>query len=363
MQYALKLKSNPSNPTYEPQYKTLFENKPNMTPSFGIRISSEFENMNLDLDTIADFKISDVPPWTFSQPRVLFSLHNDKKFQTDPIVFRTKFQELLSDFPKYETIFTDGSKAVDTAGSACVTPSDTYKCRLPDNASIFSAEIKAIDLALDHIEQSRSSDFIIFSDSFSVLQSLHNRHIENPLLLDVLLKHNELNRIVFCWLSSHVGIKGNEKADIAAKSALTLNISDLKIPFTDFKPSINTLVHKMWQMSWNAAVFNKLHSIKPSLGEWQPNYRIDRKEEVTLARLRIGHTFITHSFLLKGEDWPLCIPCQEPFSVKHFLLDCTDFRIIRSRFYRVNSLKELFDTVEPVRIFSFLKEIGLYNKI
>ena len=184
--------------------------------------------------------------------------------------------------------------------------------------------------------------------------------------MDVLLKHNELaelNRIVFCWLPSHVGIKGNEKADIAAKSALTLNISDLKIPFTDFKPSINTFVHNKWQMSWNAAVFNKLHSIMPSLGEWQPNYRIDRKEEVTLARLRIGHTFITHSFLLKGEDWPLCIPCQEPFSVKHFLLDCTDFRILRSRFYRVNSLKELFDTVEPVRIFSFLKEIGLYNKI
>ena len=56
MQYALKLKSNPSNPTYEtvfePQYKTLFENKPNMIPSFGIRISSEFENINLDLDNI-----------------------------------------------------------------------------------------------------------------------------------------------------------------------------------------------------------------------------------------------------------------------------------------------------------------------
>ena len=370
MQYALKLKSNPSNPTYEtvfePQYKTLFENKPNMIPSFGIRISTEFENMNLDLDNIADFKISDVPPWTVCQPRVLFSLHNDKKSQTDPLVFRTKFHELSSDFPNYETIFTDGSKDGDTAGSACVSPSDTYKCRLPDGASIFSAEIKAIDLALDHIEQSRNSDFIIFSDSLSVLQSLHNRRIENPLLLDVLLKHNglaERNSIVFCWLPSHVGIRGNEKADIAAKSALTLNISDLKIPFTDFKPSINTFLHNKWQMSWNAAVFNKLHSIKPSLGEWQPNYRIDRKEETTLARLRIGHTFTTHSFLLKGEDWPVCIPCQEPFSVKHVLLDCTDFRFIRSRFYRVSSLKELFDTVEPVRIFSFLKEIGLYNKI
>ena len=100
-------------------------------------------------------------------------------------------------------------------------------------------------------------------------------------------------------------------------------------------------------MSWNADVLNKLHYIKHSFGAWQPSYRIDRKE-VTLARLRIGHTFITHPFLLKGEDWPLCIPCQEPFSVKHFLLDCTDFNIIRSRFFRVNSLKELFDTVEPV---------------
>ena len=104
-----------------------------MTLSFGIRISSEYENMNLDLDNIAEFKVPDVPSWTFSQPRVLFSLHNDKKFsfllfQTDPLVFPTKYHELLSNFPSYETIFTDGSKDGDTAGAACVTPSDTYKC-------------------------------------------------------------------------------------------------------------------------------------------------------------------------------------------------------------------------------------------
>ena len=75
MQYVLKLKSNTSNPTYkavfEPQYKTLFENKPNITPSFSIRISPELEYMNLYLDSIAEFKIPDVPPWTFSKPRVL----------------------------------------------------------------------------------------------------------------------------------------------------------------------------------------------------------------------------------------------------------------------------------------------------
>ena len=70
--------------------------------------------------------------------------------------------------------------------------------------------------------------------------------MENPILVDVfVLKHNELaelNNIVFCCLRSHVWIKGNEKSDIAANSALTLIISDLKIPFLNFKPCINTFL-------------------------------------------------------------------------------------------------------------------------
>ena len=50
---------------------------------------------------------------------------------------------------------------------------------------------------------------------------------------------------------------------------------------------------------WDTAVDNKLHSIKPILSEWRPAYRMDRKEEVVLTRLRIGHSYATHSFLLK----------------------------------------------------------------
>ena len=117
---------------------------------------------------ILDIEISyiDFPPWTFFQPRVLFSLHNDEKSEIDPpIYFQTKFRELLSNFA------TDGSKDGDRSGSACVTPYGACKCRLPDNASIFSAEIKAIDLAMDHIEQSRNTDFIIFF-RFSLCSSI-----------------------------------------------------------------------------------------------------------------------------------------------------------------------------------------------
>ena len=49
------------------------------------------------------------------------------------------------------------------------------------------------------------------------------------------------------------------------------------------------------------------------------------QEEVVLARLRLGHTRVTHSYLLLGEEQPHCVGCDAPFTVRHFLLDCGDF--------------------------------------
>ena len=81
-----------------------------------------------------------------------------------------------------------------------------------------------------------------------------------------------------------------------------------------------------------------------------------------MARACIGHTYITHSFLLKGEPMPRCIPCHCPLSVKHILIDCVDFAVIRHKYFQVTSMKELFDKVAPSRIISFIKEIGLFYK-
>ena len=40
-------------------------------------------------------------------------------------------------------------------------------------------------------------------------------------------------------------------------------------------------------------------------------------EETVMARLHIGHSFITHSFLLKGEELPMCIGCNKHLTVEH----------------------------------------------
>ena len=109
--------------------------------------------------------------------------------------------------------------------------------------------------------------------------------------------------------------------------------------------------------------YNKLSQIKPTLGEWPPGCRRSRKEEVVLSRLRIGHTYFSHSYVLRREDPPECTACQEIYSVRHVLIDCIDLGLIRPRFYSVPDMKTLFDTVSVDRIISFVKEINLFSKI
>jgi ribonuclease HI len=369
-QYATKLRSSPLNPAFsavfEPKYKTLYDNKPNVIPTFGIRISKFLENTQIDLSNILKANISETPPWLLQQPRVLFTLHDGKKSETHPSIFHNSYLELLSQFENYTKIYTDGSKDEDKAAAAFVSGKHTTKVRLPNGTSIFSAEIRAIDLALQYVASKRISNSIIFSDSLSVLQSLHNRKLENALLVNILVKHTELStfhNIVYCWLPSHVGIKGNDKADRAAKMALLLEPTDFKTPYTDFKRCIKDCLRQKWQASWNDALNNKLHAIKPTLGEWTPSYRSVRREEVVIARIRLGHTHLTHSYILKGEDPPECISCNEPFTVKHFMLECFDLQPTRNHYYVVQDMRELFDTVSITNIIDFLKEVNIYYKL
>ena len=55
-----------------------------------------------------------------------------------------------------------------------------------------------------------------------------------------------------------MGILGNEKADAAAKSALTLPVIRMKLPAMDMYPRITKLIFDEWQEVWNCCAGNKL---------------------------------------------------------------------------------------------------------
>ena len=114
---------------------------------------------------------------------------------------------------------------------------------------------------------------------------------------------------------------------------------------------------------WDNAIFDKHHEVRPLIKVDYPVVQSLRREDVVLTRLRIGHTHITHSHLLKRVEQPQCVSCNEPFTVKHFLLDCVDFLDIRKQYFSVRNFKQLFSDVPADKILSYLKEIHLFNKI
>ena len=70
-----------------------------------------------------------------------------------------------------------------------------------------------------------------------------------------------------------------------------------------------------------------------------------------IGRLHIGHSFLTHSFLLKGEEPPVCIGCDKRLTIEHILLTCSDFIETRESHFTAQSLPMLFPDILPEKIF------------
>ena len=125
-----------------------------------------------------------------NKTKILFDLHSSKKSETSPIIMKSSFNELKSNYTSCTPIYTDGSKDDMRVGCAVISDNYSENMRIPDGSSIFTAEAKAIDLALDFIADCEiSNNFIIFSDSLSVLKSLDHTSSKNP-QIQKLLKNN-----------------------------------------------------------------------------------------------------------------------------------------------------------------------------
>ena len=69
--------------------------------------------------------------------------------------------------------------------------------------------------------------FVIFGDSKSALQVLLSKW-DHPTVQSIMrflvFLHTIHKIVIFCWLPSHMGIYGNERADSAAKAALQKDV-------------------------------------------------------------------------------------------------------------------------------------------
>ena len=157
-------------------------------------------------------------------------------------------------------------------------------------------------------------------------------------------------------------MNGNSAADTSAKAALLMPVSNLTLPHSDYFALIRNYVLSQWQTSWSLETQNKLHAVEPKVNLTK-SYRLSRRDEIIIHRLRIGHTFLTHGHLLKGDSPPYCNACQTPLTVEHVLLHCQTWNAVRAHHYTVTNLLDLFNQVNPRCIVDFIKAIGFYRRI
>ena len=168
----------------------------------------------------------------------------------------------------------------------------------------------------------KKKSFLVLTDSLSVLKSISNAKCDNPRLVDLFNLYFKLicdnKDIVFAWVPGHVGIRGNNVVDLAAKHALEKSISRrMAVPYSDFKVLTNMYLKKLWQTEWERYPENKLYKIQPKVDDSIPSHGRCRRDETILCRLHIGYTFFfTHFYLLKGEELPVCIPRDQLCSIE-----------------------------------------------
>lgn len=160
---------------------------------------------------------------------------------------------------------------------------------------------------------------MICTDSLSAVKSL-KLYGENRKY--VLGKSILLNEIIILWIPGHVGIKGNESADAAAKNAinhpLITEVPPLVPVISNFHKHLQ-LEHQQQQWSTSNS-FLRSHNNSTS----RPSYykHLCRKDCIIIARTRVGTTRFSTQHYFERTQPRECENCSEELTINHIFKDC-----------------------------------------
>ena len=355
---AAKLASTPENPAYDSTFQGNYQDKYQQCPksprTVYFRIGQALSETNLEIPKVPQKRPHTYPPWKIPLLKIILDLQELPKNQTKPIEYKAAIENITQNLQNYIHIYTDGSMSTTGAGCSVGTPEANLQFRLPESYPIFRCETYAILKAILYIEDSNRTKFIIFSDSLSGIKAINNfnkfDHITEEIQESTSRSIDQGKDIILFWIPSHKGIEGNEKADALSKLACLLPEPDeaAKTESWDLRKFFNRNTAEIWNNVWKSASATKFHEIKTNVFEKNKILLKNRRDQVTLNRLRIGHSHFTHYHLISKLEPAKCDVYQAALSIKHVLIECPGYEHQRRTHNLPNELTKLL--TEPSSI-------------
>ncbi|KAL4104062.1 hypothetical protein QTP88_019375 [Uroleucon formosanum] len=304
-----------------------------------IKLHDILEEISFNISNIKQKEMfPTIPPWNTNHIEANTELTKFNKNNTPHSLIINTFYEIINTkFKNYYHFYTDASKTTNETGFA-INHRDEYSLhKLDPLSSIYLAETFAILEATLTALSSNHVKVLILSDSMSAVTSIANVHTKCNLaqsIQNIILLTDKSIKLM--WVPSHIGIPGNELADELAMKAASSPDTKIypHVTYDDVIRALKTKLYTLWQNQWEkqSNQNNKLRQIKPLTKKWpDPPVKLTRHEETMIARVRIGHTRITHSYLMRRELKPRCKTCNCELTVNHIFLECPTYHNARSK--------------------------------
>lgn len=267
------------------------------------------------------------------EPDLTLSTSIDKKSNIKLSKIITE-NHILQNYRSTYRIYTDGSKdpSKNIAGAAHVAfnPHGKEICsstlKLDPRVSIYTCEATAISSALSWVAETKPRYTTILSDSLSVLQSIKTgRSNTRPDLINKILQ--QLSHLIklglhisLVWIPSHIGIKGNDRADFLAKHGSTNGtLHPVNLAVQEVYSIIKAKSREFFKERWLAQDTMRC-ALSPDLPSKIQVYSENIRHDKVITRLRLGRN---------GLGW-------ENFSDRNFCPHCTEYETFNHVFFDIH---------------------------
>jgi ribonuclease HI len=278
---------------------------------------------------------------------------------------------------KSHSIYTDGSGIDGEIGSAAICPltRQTRSVHMGSDtlSTAYAAELQGINLGLQIAQEyadgdGERKDIAIFTDNQAAIWSAAKAEGRSGayILADIAQQVLELQgkgyAVTVRWIPAHVGIPGNEAADMAAKEATGWREDGRSQQPADPSPQLyplrttlrrwcKTQAERAWIRSWREDKKGRAtyrHTPTPTKKVLQLHERLSKRESALLVQLRtekIGLNDFLFNRHVPDITSPRCSCGERRQTVAHVLLRCSKYKDLRNRIFANLSGRHSLSTI------------------